>query len=332
MEASMRSATQLERVATMDTSTARTSAPHDFRIHRYREAERVLWSQYGLRPTEYFVEVGSPRVRIRVVEVGSGPPLLFAHGTAGSGPAFAPLISELPNYRCIIFDRPGFGLSAPIHYSVESFGRTVADLQRDLLDALGIPSADIVGHSIGGLFALRLAQQHPERVRRIVLLGAGPIVDAAGVPPIIRIIASPLGALFVRLIGRPGATRAMLRGNGHGPSLGDGRIPAAWVEWRTSVSRDTDSMRNERAMVRAIVAGSRYRPGLTMTEPELGAIPHPALMLHGTREPVGGPSVWTYVMGAIPNGRLSIVDGAGHMVWLDEPVRVAREMQSFLTA
>lgn len=328
----MRSATQHAHVATIETSTARTSSPHDFRIHRYREAERVLWSEYGLRPTEYFVEVGSPRVRIRVVEVGSGPPLLFAHGTAGSGPAFAPLIRELSNFRCIIFDRPGFGLSEPIRYSVDSFGTTVADLQSQLLDTLGIQSVDVVGHSIGGLFGLRLALQYPERVRRIVLLGAGPIVDAAGVPVIIRIIASPLGALFVRAIGRAGATKAMLRANGHRASLDDGRIPPAWVDWRTSVSRDTNSMRNERRMVQAIVSGNSYRRGLTMTDSELAAIRHPALMLYGTSEPSGTLSLWRHVMGVTPNGRLSIVDGAGHMVWLDEPSRVAKEMHQFLTA
>jgi pimeloyl-ACP methyl ester carboxylesterase len=328
----MRSAPVIDRVENVANATTGTSALRDSRADRYRETERVLWSQYGLSPIEHFVEVGSPCVRIRIVEVGSGPPLLFAHGTAGSGPAFASLIHELPGFRCIIFDRPGFGLSDPVRYSVDSFGTTVADLQSQILDALGIQSADVVGHSIGGLFALRFALHHPERVRRIVLLGGGPIVDAAGVPPIIRMIASPLGALFVRLIGRPRATKAMLRGNGHGPSLDDGRIPTAWVDWRTSVSRDTDSMHHERTMVGAIVAGSRYRPGLTMTERELGAIPHPTLMLRGTREPVGSPSVWTRVLGTMPNGRLSIVDGAGHMVWLDEPAFVAREIQQFLTA
>jgi len=328
----MRSAPVIDRVENVTSATTMTSALRDSRTDRYREAERVLWSQYGLSPIEHFVEVGSPRVRIRIIEVGSGPPLLFAHGTAGSGPAFASLIQDLPGLRCVIFDRPGFGLSDPVRYSADSFGTTVADLQSQILDVLGIQSADVVGHSIGGLFALRFALHHPKRVRRIVLLGGGPIVDAAGVPPIIRIIASPLGALFVRLTGRPGATRAMLRGNGHGPSLDDGRIPTAWVNWRTLVSRDTDSMRHERTMVRAVVAGSRYRPGLTMTERELGAIPHPTLMLRGTREPVGSPSVWTHVMGAMPKGRLSIVDGAGHMLWLDEPARVAREIQQFLTA
>ena len=328
----MRSATQQERIATIDSSTARTSAPHDLRTHRYREAERVLWSEYGLQPSEYFVRVGSPPIRIRILEVGSGPPLLFAHGTAGSGPAFAPLIREMSNYRCIIFDRPGFGLSATVPFAVDSFGTTVADLQRDLLDALGLPSADIVGHSIGGLFALRLAQHHPERVRRVVLLGAGPIVDAAGVPPIIRVIASAAGALFVRLVGLPRATKAMLRGNGHGPSLDSGRIPAAWVEWRTSVSRDTDSMRNERRMVQAIVSGSRYRPGLTMTEAELRSIRSATLMLYGTGDGVGSPTVWTRVMGTMPNGQLSVIDDAGHVLWLDEPSRVAKEMHHFLTA
>jgi pimeloyl-ACP methyl ester carboxylesterase len=307
-------------------------ALRDSRIDRYREAERVLWSRYGLHPIEHFVEVGSPPVRIRVVEIGAGPPLLFAHGTAGSGPAFASLIQELPGLRCLVFDRPGFGLSAPVRYSVGSFGATVADLQGRLLDALGIPVADVVGHSIGGLFALRFALHRPERVRRLVLLGAGPIVDAAGVPPIIRLIASPAGALFVRLIGNRGATRAMLRGNGHRASLDDGRIPAAWVDWRTSVSRDTGSMRRERAMVRAIVAGSRYRPGLTMTERELRSIRHPTLMLYGTNDAVGSPSLWTRVMETMENGRLSLVEGAGHMVWLDEPGRVAGEMRKFLAA
>ena len=303
--------------------------PRDSGTNRYREAERMLWSHYGLWPSEYFVEVGTPPIRIRVLEIGSGAPVLFVHGTAGSGPAFASLIHRLPNLRCIAFDRPGFALSSPIRYSADSFGKTVAELQDHLLDALAIPVADVVGHSIGGLFALRFAVHHPARVRRIVLLGGGPMVDAA-VPPIIRIIASPAGAVFVRIVGNRAATKAMLRGNGHRASLDNGRIPTAWIDWRTSVSRETQSMHHERAMVRSLVAGGRYRPGLTMTEPELRALPHPTLMLYGTSDPVGSVAVWTRAMATMPDGRLSIVEGAGHMVWLDEPGRVASEMMEFL--
>jgi pimeloyl-ACP methyl ester carboxylesterase len=311
-------------------STAISALVEDARTARYRQAERAVWQHYGLAPTERFVEVGSPPIRIRVVEVGSGPPVLFAHGTAGSAPAFASLLSELRDYRCLLMDRPGFGLSSPIRYSADTFGRTIADLQRDVLDAIGIERADVVGHSIGDVFALRLALHHPRRIRRVVLLGAGPIVQEAGVPPPIRLIASPLGAIMVRLTKRQAVTRSMIRGSGHGPSLDDGRIPNVFIEWRTAVNRETDSMRHERAMVRTIVGGRGYRPELVFTDDELASIAQPTLMLYGTADSVGSPSVWTRVMGVMPNGRLSIMEGAGHMLWLDEPSRVASEMRSFL--
>jgi pimeloyl-ACP methyl ester carboxylesterase len=304
----------------------------DHRTCRYRTAEHVLWDHYRLQPTERFFDLGAARTRIRVVEVGSGPPILFAHGTAGSGPAFAPLISHLSGFRCLLFDRPGFALSAPISYAAGSFGSTIADLQGHLLDALGIPIVDVVGHSIGGLFALRLASYYPTRVRRIVLLGAGPMIDAAGVPPIIRLVASPFGGIAVKLMATSVVTRGMIRANGHGGSLANGRIPRAWIDWRTSVTRDTNSMKNERVMVQALVEGNSYRPGVTFVESELRAIAHPTLMLYGTADPSGSQAVWNRLIDAMPNGEIQLIDGAGHMVWLDEPGRVARETASFLRA
>jgi pimeloyl-ACP methyl ester carboxylesterase len=136
-------------------TAATISAPReDARTARYRQAERTLWDHYGLAPDERFVDVGSPPVRIRVITVGSGPPVFVAHGTAGSGPVVAAMLKELPDRTFLLMDRPGFGLSSPIRYSARTFRQTVADLQRDVLDALGIERADVVGHSIGGVFAL----------------------------------------------------------------------------------------------------------------------------------------------------------------------------------
>ena len=298
---------------------------------RYRHAERVLWDHYGLQPTERFVDVDEPAARIRVVEVGSGPPLLVVHGTFGSGPAFATLARAMPNRRLLLMDRPGFGLSTAIGYRADTFGRVIADLQRAVLDKLDIDRVDVVGHSIGDVFALRLALHHPERVRRVVLLGAGPIVQEAGVPTPIRLIASPLGALMVRLSSRRGVTMSMIRGSGHGPALADGRIPDVCIDWRVAVNRETDSMWNERAMVRALVDGGRYRPGVTFGDSELAAIQQPTLMLYGTADSVGSPAIWRRVVGSLPRGQLSILEGAGHMVWLDDAAAVARQMEEFLS-
>lgn len=312
------------------TSQAATIAGATSRIERYRRAEQAVWDHYGVTPVERFVEVEQPAGRIRVVEVGSGPPLLFAHGTFGGGPAYAALARELPHHRLLLVDRPGFGLSTPIAYAANTFGRTVADLQRAVLDGLGVDRVDVVGHSIGALFALRLALHHPERVGRTILLGAGPIVQAAGVPAPIRLVGSPIGGLMVRLLRSRRAVHSMIAGSGHGPALADGRIPDVLLDWRVAVNRETDSMRHEREMVKAIVAGSMYRPGVTVSDAELGAIEQPTLMLYGTGDSVGSRAVWERVMGAMPRGELAVLEAAGHMVWLDDPAGVARQMEGFL--
>jgi pimeloyl-ACP methyl ester carboxylesterase len=253
------------------------------------------------------------------------------HGTFGSGPAFAALAQAMPNRRLLLMDRPGFGLSSAIGYRPDSFGRVIADLQRSVLDGLALDRVDVVGHSIGAIFALRLALHHPERVRRVILLGAGPIVQEAGVPTPIRLVGSPLGAVMVRLMKRRGMVLSMIRGSGHGPALADGRVPDVLVDWRVAVNRDTDSMWHERAMVRAIVDGTRYRPGVTFSDADLATIRQPTLMVYGTADSLGSPTIWQEVMDSLPTGQLSVLDGAGHMVWLDDPAGVARQLESFLS-
>jgi pimeloyl-ACP methyl ester carboxylesterase len=176
-------------------------------------------------------------------------------------------------------DRPGFGLSSPIAYRADTFGRLTADLQRQVLDGLAIKRVDVVGHSIGAAFALRFALQHPERVRRVILLGAGPIMQEAGVPTPIRLVGSPLGAVMLRLMKRRGMVLSMIRGSGHGAA----RDRAA----------DADAVWHRRL--------------------------------------VGTPAIWQRVIDSLPNGQLTVMDGAGHMVWLDDPTGVARRTESFLS-
>ena len=151
--------------------------------------------------------------------------MLFIPGTAGTGPYWGSLVRALPGFRCLLLERPGWGLSTPLDYASLEYRAAVADLLRGLLDTLEIDRADVVGASIGDLWALQLASRHPARVGRVVLLGGGPIVAESGAPGIIRRIASPIGAIIVRLPQKPGRVRAIMRHAGHGASLDAGRIP-----------------------------------------------------------------------------------------------------------
>lgn len=299
------------------------------RTERYLKSERKLWQHYGLEPAERFIDLDAPAARLRVLEAGSGEPVLFVHGTVGPG-GWPSLIRELPGFRSIVLERPGWGLSSAIDFRGQEYKTVVADLLRGALDALGLERAHLVGGSIGDVWALRLAALHPSRVGRVILLGGGPIVPEAGVPGIIRLLASPAGVVMVRRQGKPGLVRSMLRHSGHGASLDDGRIPDAFVDWRTALGRETDSMRHERAMVCAIVKGKSYRPGLTFEDAELAAIRHSTLHVYGTADPVGSADLWKRITRTLPHGRLSIVEGAGHMPWFEDSTRVAEEVGDFL--
>lgn len=179
---------------------------------------------------------------------------------------------------------------------------------------------------------LRLAQRYPNRVGRIVLLGEGPLLDQIPVPKIVKLIASPVGALMVRLPTKEKRVREdILRAAGHGGSLDAGRIPDVLVEWRAALGTHTDSMRHERAMVRASVsARSGCRPGLTFRDEELRAIERPTLLVYGTadRSPVES---WKRFVDLLPSGELRLVQGAGHQPWFDDPSTDARAVGHFLS-
>jgi pimeloyl-ACP methyl ester carboxylesterase len=106
--------------------------------------------------------------RIRYFEGGHGPPLLLVHGFGGAAWNFSELAPLLPGRRLIVPDLPGHGGSSPLPATtIAGF----ADVVASLLDE----PADVVGHSLGGVVALRLAERHPRLVRSVVLAAAAGI-------------------------------------------------------------------------------------------------------------------------------------------------------------
>jgi len=310
------------------TTREMTMAPTDARLEHFRQVERAVWNRFGLDPIERFVELDAPRVRLRVLDVGTGEPLLFVHGTAGPG-AWPSLVRELKGFRCLILDRPGWGLSSALDYSKHEYATVTASVLRGALDGLGIVRAGVIANSIGTVWALRLAAKHPSMVSHLALLGGGPIVPEVNVPGIIRIIASPLGAIMVRLPDSPGRVRAILRQGGHGASLDAGHLDE-FITWRAALGRDTVSMRNERAMIRALVRGTAYRPGLTFDDAELAAIAQPTLFVHGSADSIGSVELWRRVMGLLPHGRLEVLDGGSHEPWIEDPSGIASQIRGLV--
>jgi pimeloyl-ACP methyl ester carboxylesterase len=89
-------------------------------------------------------------------------------------------------------------------------------------------------------------------------------------------------------------------------------------------------MRHERGLVRSVVAGSGWRPGITFDKAALGGIDPPVLLVYGTADPTGDVDTWQTFTSALPHGSLELIDGAGHMPWFDDPGWVAALVDGFL--
>jgi pimeloyl-ACP methyl ester carboxylesterase len=100
---------------------------------------------------------------------GVGEPLVLLHGGLGAGNMFDPLLPQLAkDHKVITVDLQGHGHTADIDRPLKI--ETMADDIADLLRYLNVRSTDVMGYSLGGAVALRTAIQHPELVRKLVLV------------------------------------------------------------------------------------------------------------------------------------------------------------------
>jgi pimeloyl-ACP methyl ester carboxylesterase len=117
-----------------------------------------------------FRSVATPRARLSLVEAGDGPPVLAVHGLGATKGSFLPTVAALSSrFHTIAVDLPGFGDSSkPIGAPYDA--RFFAGACVDLLDALGLDRAHLIGNSLGGRVALEIALRDPDRVGRLALL------------------------------------------------------------------------------------------------------------------------------------------------------------------
>ncbi len=132
---------------------------------------RPPWMQVDWRSHLRWVHVQERPVN--VLDIGAGPAVVFLHGLAGCWQNWLQNIVPLAaDHRVVAIDLPGFGESAmparPI--SVSGYARTVVEV----LDALGLEQATIVGNSMGGFVGCEMAIRFPQRIERLALVaGAG---------------------------------------------------------------------------------------------------------------------------------------------------------------
>jgi 2-hydroxy-6-oxonona-2,4-dienedioate hydrolase len=303
-------------------------------IQTYREEESRLWQHYGARPREQFLTLSHPHVRVRVQEVGQGRPLLFVHGGPNAGTTWAPLVAQMQDFRCLVLDRPGCGLSEPVDYRQSGLREIATSVLHSLLDALEIERLPIVASSMGGLWTFWLAQAHPQRVSRMVQLGCPALVKGMKTPPFMRMLSVPrLNRLLTRIMpSSVDSARDIYRQIGHTASIESRQIPDIYIEWAHALMAATDTMANELGLIEKALTWRGMRPELRFDRAELRRVPQPTLYIWGEDDTFGGAELARQTTAWMPDARLHLIPESGHLPWLDAPEEVSALAREFLRA
>jgi pimeloyl-ACP methyl ester carboxylesterase len=289
---------------------------------RIREAEQRAFATAALDVEESFLALAGLGLRLRMLSYGSGPPLVLLHGVSLSAAVWAPLFGALGGYRLLAVDLPGHGLSDPVEYRPGHVRAHAQRLLDDIFDALELERADVVGHSLGGMFALWHAARGEGRISRLVAIG-DPAVALPGTRvrmPLSALTVPVLGPAVLRAPGPRGVYRRLL-------AQGFGRaevaaMPVSLLDALRLSGRRPANARTVGTLMHAINRFRRPRPESVLSSAELAAIRTPTLFIWGTDDPYLTPDRARPAIARIPAAALHELP-AGHGPWLVDPQRAA---------
>jgi magnesium chelatase accessory protein len=281
------------------------------------------WSREGLiwphRDASSFIAVGGRRWHVQ--RMGSGPPLLLLHGTGASVHSWRglmPLLAESHDVIALDLPRHAFTSGHDAYaMSLPAMAREVAGL----LATLGVEPAAIIGHSAGAAIAMQLALDHAYR---------GPII---GLSPALRPFPGALAQIF------PAVAKALFV-NPLVPRIFTGSIDlvggAERFLWRSTHSRiDREGLACYRTLLKhpghaggALAMMANW--DLPALRERMGDVGNRVLLVHGTDDPAIPPDWARDAASWLPDARLELLPGLGHLAHEEAPGKAAAHIAAFL--
>jgi pimeloyl-ACP methyl ester carboxylesterase len=243
--------------------------------------------------------------------LGRGKPVILLHGWLGSWGLWRETMTYLSQfYRTYALDFWGFGESGKKRstYAVQDF----ISLVNQFMDQLGIQSAPLVGHSMGGTVSLSVAIQFPERTQKVVVIGS-PIVGSS-LAPMLKLAGYRFNALM--LFNMMGLFRLGMRlyspyicKDPNFPDMMDNDLTRTTVEpFLISIS----SLRR------------------TDLRSRLNEIKIPVMGMYGSHDNIVHPKQWQPLQAGVPQAQIELFPKAGHFIMIDEPQSCMQKLKDFL--
>lgn len=259
-----------------------------------------------------YIAIGSQRLRVMVENRGAGRPLLLINGIGATGDLFEPLRQHLQDRETIAFDAPGVGGSpAPIYPPTM---RSLARLIAGLIHELGHDEVDVLGLSWGGALAQELARRHPDRVRRLVLVSTmSGWTSLPGRPSAVAILMSPARYYSTDYLRRVAPTL-------YGGIIADHpRLLAKHARLREARPPTTIGYMWQLSALRRWTS-----------VPWLHRLRQRTLVISGDDDPIIPLVNARLIANRIPDGRLHVVEGGGHLFLFTRAEEMAGRIRGFL--
>lgn len=243
--------------------------------------------------------------------VGRGKPVILLHGWLGSWGCWLGTMEHLSSrYRTYALDFWGFGESDKRResYNVADFVLLVDQF----MDRLGISSAPVIGHSMGGTVALNLALERTHRVEKVAVVGSP--IEGKSLNLFLKLAGTPWIAFLVW--NSPGLLRL-------GIKLFAPWIAANWSDWYQLLMRDLSKMTLE-SFLWSI--NSLHHTNL---QPQLGRLHMPILGVYGRGDKIVDPRQSELLRG-LSTARVEMLSASRHFPMLDEPDKFHSIVMSYL--
>jgi proline iminopeptidase len=284
----------------------------------------------ALAPGAHTFQAGGVRLWYRVAGPASGEPVVFLHGGPGEGSqTFArfagPALER--SLRMVYLDQRGSGRSErPKDEAAYSIDRLVEDVEA-LRQELGVERISVIGHSFGTVLALEYAARYPDHVSRVVLAAAVP-----DIPALLRIQCDRLertdAAAYARAAAAAGGCNpfAAYQGDAQKAFIDRNMFPDPATGRLVDETDAADGLGNTGELSRAIFDGGfmSYRFG------RAGAVSAPVLILAGEADHEAVVEPQRALAAALPRGRIVVLPGRGHFMFVEDPDGFARLVVPFL--
>jgi 3-oxoadipate enol-lactonase len=246
---------------------------------------------------------------------GAGTPLVMIHGAQGDQSMFVGLAAAFaPEYRVLTFDQRGSGLSAKpdMPYSMAMF----ADDTAALMDHLSMPSAHILGVSMGGMIAQEFAIRHPRRVRSLVLGCTTP-----GGPNAIRASGDSLANAY--------STKPM-SAEERGKALAEAAFSKTYLANHPEIIDSMIESRRQRPIDNVGFAHRMKAASAHNTYDRLSQIRCPTLVITGKDDALIAWENSQIIAERVPGAELVLLEPAGHCFWLEQPEKTRDAIAHFI--